>query len=118
MHVVLCHQLPIRFGIHALPLREHHFEPTGRYTEQQYTGFRSDVLERVWSNARNEDKGPGGRAHNALAQFEVELTAHNVTKFSFHFVQMRRRTALGCDGWFDERNRAHLQFYQPSPIIR
>jgi hypothetical protein len=98
LHVVRCHQLLVRIGIHTLPLREHHFEPTGRDTEQQYTGLRPDVLERVRSNARNEDKGSGGRAHNAFAQFEVELTAHNVTKLGFHFVQVRRGTALGCDG--------------------
>jgi len=30
----LCHQLLVRVGIDALPLREHLFEPTGRHTEQ------------------------------------------------------------------------------------
>ena len=84
MHVVLCHQLLVRIGIDTLPLREHLFEPAGRHTEQQYTGLRPDVLERVRSVARNEEKGPGGRAHNAFAQFEVELTAHNVTQLRFH----------------------------------
>ena len=98
MHVVHCHQLLVRVGIDTLPLREHLFEPTGRHTEQQYTGLRPDVLERVRSVARNEDKGPSGRAHNAFAQFEVELTAHNVTKLSLHSVQVRRGAALGCDG--------------------
>ena len=98
MHVVLCHQLLVRVGIDALPLREHLFEPTGRHTDQQYTGLRPDVLERVRSIGRNEDKGPGGRAHNTFAQLEVELAAHNVKKLSFHSVQVRRRAALGCDG--------------------
>ncbi len=96
MHVVLCYQLLVRVGIDTLPLREHLFEPTGRHTEQQYTGLRPDVLERVRSVARNEEKGPGGRAHNAFAQFEVELTAHNVTKLSFHSVQVRRGPLLGA----------------------
>ncbi len=96
MHVVHCHQLLVRVGIDTLPLREHLFEPTGRHTEQQYTGLRPDVLERVRSVARNEDEGPGGRAHNAFAQFEVELTAHNVTKLSFHSVQVRRGPLLGA----------------------
>jgi len=106
LHVVLCHQLLVRIGIHTLPLREHLFETTGRHTEQQYTGLRPDVVERVRSIARNEDKGPGGCAHNAFAQFEVELTAHNVTKLSFHSVQVRRGAALGCDGLAKEAEHA------------
>lgn len=96
LHVVLCHQLLARVGIGTLPLREHLFEPTGRDTEQQYTGLGPDVVERVRSVARNEEKGPSGRAHNAFAQFEVELTAHDVTKLNFHSVQVRRGPLLGA----------------------
>ena len=59
LHVVLCHQLLVRIGIDTLPLREHLFEPTGRHTEQQYTGLRPDVLERVRSVARNAETDDG-----------------------------------------------------------
>lgn len=98
MHVVLCHQLLERVGINTLPIREQLFEPTGRHTEQQYTGLGPDVLERVRSTVRDEDKGARGRAYNTFAQFEVKLTAHNITKLSFHSVQVRRRAALSCNG--------------------
>src|SRR6266566_3913558 len=98
MHMVSCHEFLVRLGIDTLPFRKHFLEPAGRHAEQQHTGFRSDVLKRVWSLARDEDKGPSGRAHNTLAQFEVELTAHNVTELSFHSVQVCRRAALGRDG--------------------
>src|SRR5262249_38539653 len=98
LHVVLCHKILVRFGIDTLPFRKHHLEPAGRHTKQQHTGFCPNVLERVWGHARNINKGPGGRAHNTFAQFEVELTAYNVAELSFHNVQVRRRAALRRDG--------------------
>src|SRR5258707_15386287 len=98
LHVVLCHQLLVRVGIDTLPLREHHFETTGRHTEQQYTGLRPDVLERVGRNARYEDKGPGGGGHNACATVKVGMTGHNVTKRSLHLGVVRRGTTIGGEG--------------------
>src|SRR6266702_7735543 len=70
------------------------------------TGLRPYVLERVGCPGRNEDKGPGGRAHNTFAHFEVELTAHNVTEFSFHSVQVRRRAALRRDSLAKDADHA------------
>src|SRR5215813_8259183 len=98
LHVVLCHKILVRFGIDTLPFRKHHLESSGRHTKQQHTGFCPNVLECVWGHARNVDKGPGGSVHNTFAQFEVELTAHNVTELNFHSVQVRRRAALRRDG--------------------
>src|SRR5262245_27614279 len=75
LHVVFCHKILVRLGIDTLSFRKHYLEPAGRHTEQQNTGLCPDVLERVRSSSGNEDKGPGGCAHNTFAQFEVELTA-------------------------------------------
>src|SRR5450755_1373183 len=106
LHVVLCHKILVRLRIDTLPFRKHLLEPAGCHTEQQYTGLRPDVLERVGGPGRNEDKGPGGRAHNTFAHFEVELTAHNATEFNFHSVQVRRRAALRRDSLAKDADHA------------
>ena len=96
MHVMRCHEFLVRLGIDALPIRKHFFETAGRHAEQEHAGFGSGVLKRVRSIARDEDKGPRGRAHYTLAHFEVELTAYNVTELSFRRVEVRGRAALGA----------------------
>src|SRR5438552_3893220 len=73
LHVVFRHEILVRLSIDTLPFRKHLLEPAGCHTKQQHTGLCPYVLERMRGPARNEEKGPGGRAHNTFAQFEVEL---------------------------------------------
>jgi hypothetical protein len=50
------------------------------------------------SPAWDEDNGPGGRAHDAVAEFELELPTHDVEELVVRSVNVQRWPALRRDG--------------------
>jgi hypothetical protein len=104
-HVVHFHKRPVCLCIHILPFGEHLFESSWRHADQQHAGLRPDILEGVRDPAGDEDNGPGGRAHDAIAEFEVKLPIHDVEELVLGLVDVGGRSALGRNGLAKQAER-------------
>src|SRR6266404_2213937 len=105
-HVVHFHERPVCLCIHILSFREHLLEPPWRHADQQHAGLRPDVLEGMRGSAGYEDNGPGRRAHDAVAEFEVKLPTDDVEELVLGSVDVGGRPALGRNGLAKQAERS------------
>ena len=96
--VVLFGEGAERLCIYTLPLLHHLLESPWRHADQYHAGARPHVLEGVCSASRNEHHGLRGRAHDAVAKFDLKFTTHDVEKLVLRLVDVGGWSALRRDG--------------------
>jgi hypothetical protein len=84
-------------SIHALPFLKQFLKPPRRHADEQHAGLRPDILEGVRGSSRNEHNGLSGRGHDAVAEFDLELSAHNVEELILGLVNVGRRATVRRD---------------------
>ena len=77
-HAMHFHERSLSFRIYTLPFREHLLQPPWCHADQQDAWFCPNILEGMRSSTEDEDDGPGGRAHDTVAQLESKLPTHDV----------------------------------------
>src|SRR5438105_41701 len=105
---MLCIFMSVRFVSASTSCRSANIfsNPPWRHADQQHAGLRPDVLEGMRGSAGDEDDGPGGRAHNAVAEFEVKLPTHDVEELVLGSVDVGGRPALGRNGLAKQAERS------------
>jgi len=103
---VLFHERPVCLRIHTLSLPEHLLETPRRHADQQHTGLRPDVLERMHGSAGDEDNGASGRVHDTVTEFHLKLSTHDVDEFVRRSVDVGRWPALGRNGLAKQAKRS------------
>src|SRR5713101_7438386 len=103
---VLFHELPVSLRIHTLPFPEHLLETPRRHADQQHAGLCPDVLEGMHGPAGDEDSGPSGRAHDAVAEFHFKLPTRDVEELVRPSVDVGGWPALGRNGLAKQAKRS------------